>query len=73
MTPRFANSGDEVVVRWRDPGGLVVQQAAAQPAGAVWVRSDLELPPRAQRRPGRWKVEALFEDEVVSRSTIRLD
>jgi len=73
LTPHFLPYADEIVVRWRDPSGRVVQEKNAKSTGRVWVTSVLESRNVKERRPGEWTVEVLLRDDPVDQNRVRVE
>jgi predicted Zn-dependent protease len=67
---RYLGRRGDIVVRWLDPGGAVVQEEAVDPRRRPHVISTLALGDGAA--PGIWRVEALLDGDLVDRRTFRL-
>jgi predicted Zn-dependent protease len=68
---RYQGRRGDIVVRWTDPHGAVVQEEAADPRRRPHVTSSLALAESAGRH-GIWRVEALLDGDLVDRRTFRL-
>jgi predicted Zn-dependent protease len=70
VSARWVPLMHRVAVRWIDPQGRIVQESRIEPLRRSRVASFLELDDEAPL--GRWRVEALLEDDVVYDSSFEL-
>jgi len=73
LTPHFLPYADEIVVRWRDPAGRIIQEETARSTGRVFVTSVLERRHAEPSSSGEWTVEVLLRDDPVGRSRVLVD
>ena len=73
LTPHFLPYADEIVVRWRDPSGRVVQEQTARSTGRVYVSSVLDRRKVGLGSSGEWTVEVLLRDDPVGQSRVRVE
>jgi len=69
LADRYDGYADRLQVRWRGPRGVLVTTPTEETEEG-WARSQLELP--AAGKPGSWKLEVLYEGDVLKRSAFRL-
>jgi tetratricopeptide (TPR) repeat protein len=72
MAPRWVPRREELFVRWIDPSGQVVQELPAEARRKPRVAAVLELTPELAQRHGVWRVQVLFEGDVVDEQTFAL-
>jgi predicted Zn-dependent protease len=70
VSARWASLMDRIAVRWVDPQGRVVQEAPTKRLRRTRVAAFLDLDDDAPL--GRWRVEALLENDVVHASSFEL-
>jgi len=73
VNPRYLAQTEKLAVRWRDPSGALFEQSEVDEVGKPVVAGVLELAAAARARPGRWRVEALLEGDVIDRRSFTLE
>jgi predicted Zn-dependent protease len=71
LGPRFVPYADRMKVRWIDPAGRVLQDAAADRLRKPYVASILELADTAA--PGDWNVEVRLQEDLIERRSVPVD
>ena len=66
---RYIPGRDDIVVRFTDPAGRVVQEEPVETLRRPHVAARYSL---VAARPGIWRVEALYQDDVIDRRTFRV-
>lgn len=72
LNSRFSSYTDQMTVRWTDPTGQVVQEAAVKRHARSYIGSVLELTAPAAAATGAWTVEIRIDDDVLDRRSFRL-
>jgi hypothetical protein len=73
VSARYLGSRDEIRVRFTDPAGRIVQERAVETRRRPHVTATLDLSALDQVPAGIWRVEALYQDDLVDRRTFRLE
>jgi predicted Zn-dependent protease len=73
VSSRYLGRRDEISVRFTDPAGRIVQERKVDALRRPHVTATLSLAGLEPAPAGIWRVEALYEGDLVDRRTFRLE